>query len=69
VLNDPTTSIPIVRNRENRILVFKVSEIKQGSKFLLMLLYTHDNTEPPIIFNISNEDRVTAFKNFYEEYD
>ena len=66
-MNDSTTSNPIVRNREKRILAFKVSEIKQGSKFLLMMLYTHDNTEAPIIFNISNEDRVNAFRNFYEE--
>ena len=68
-MNDPTTKSPIIRNRENRILAFNVKEIKQGSKFLLMMLYTHNNTEPPIIFNISNEERVNAFKNFYDEWD
>ena len=67
VLNDPTTKIPYVSSREKRILACNVSEISHGVKFLLMKLYTHDNTLPPLVFNISNEERVNAFKEFYGE--
>ena len=68
-MNDPTTKPPIVSSREKRILACKVSEISHGVKFLLMMLYTHDKTLPPIVFNISNEDRVKAFREFFGEYD
>ena len=67
VLNEPTTKPPIVSSREKRILACKVSEISHGVIFLLMMLYTHDNSLPPIVFNISNEQRVTAFREFYGE--
>ena len=66
-MNDATTKPPLVSSREKRILAFKVSEISHGVKFLLMKLYTHDNTLAPIIFNISNEERVRVFKEFFGE--
>ena len=65
MLNDPTKTSPIVKSREFRILAFKINEIKCNDNYLSILLYTHNNDEPPIVFNLSSPERVKAFKEYY----
>lgn len=67
IINDPTTISPIMRTRVNRILAFKLSEIKENNNYMNMKLYSFDSNEPPIIFNISSSERVGTFKDYFNK--